>query len=66
MSDDRKREIDRNLEYFIRELPNLLPVYRGKFAILRHQQIVAYYDTVADAVRAGNQLYLDKMLASNR
>jgi hypothetical protein len=56
---NRRAEIDRNLEFFLRELPSLLPMFRGKFALLRHASIVGYYDTVQDAVSAANALYAD-------
>lgn len=56
---DRRVEIDRNLEFFLRELPSLLPAFRGKFALLRHAAIVGYYDTVQDAVSAANALFPD-------
>jgi hypothetical protein len=58
---DRRTEIDRNLSYFLRELPDLLKTYRGKFALLRHESIVNYYDTVQDAVNAANALYPDRV-----
>jgi hypothetical protein len=58
---DRRAEIDRNLEFFLRELPSLLPAYRGKFALLRHASMVGYYDTVQDAVSAANALYPDQI-----
>jgi hypothetical protein len=52
-------EIDNNLAFFLRELPNI-PVYqKGKVALLRHQAITGYYDTVPDAISAGSQLYPD-------
>ena len=57
--DDHQSEIDRNLDFFLRELPNLLPHHRGKFALLRNQKVVGFYDTVADAVSAAGALYPD-------
>lgn len=54
-----KKEIDDNLEYFLKELPNILPVQAGKFALLRHQEIVGYFDTAADALAAANNSYQD-------
>ena len=60
---DRQKEIDENLKYFLKELPQILPAYNGKYALLRHKQIVGYYDTVADAVSAGNQSYSDKLFS---
>src|ERR1700722_3234995 len=58
---DRRKEITDNLEVFLRELPNLLPMHRDKFALLRHKKIVGYYETVTDAVSAANTLYPDQI-----
>ena len=60
---DRRKEISGNLEFFLRELPNLLPLHRDKFALLRHQKIVGYYETVTDAVSAANTLYPDEIFS---
>jgi hypothetical protein len=60
---DRQKEIDQNLEFFLKELPQVIPEYNGKYALLRHQKIVAYYDTILDAVSAGNQSYPDKLFS---
>jgi len=60
---DRQVEIDRNLEFFLREMPNLPSGVTGKFALLRHQSIVDYYDTMLDALKVGNAKYDDKMFS---
>jgi len=60
---DRQKEIDQNLEFFLRELPKIIADHNGKYALLRHQKIIAYYDTVSDAVSAGNQLYSDRLFS---
>jgi len=59
----RKREIEKNLDYFLKEMSNIPAEYSGKIALLRHQNIEGYYDTVADAVRAGNKLYPDMLFS---
>jgi hypothetical protein len=60
---DRRQEIDDNLEFFLRELPRLLPTHHEKFALLRHKQIIDYYETVVDAVNAANRLYPDRIFS---
>src|ERR1700730_11180444 len=60
---DRQKEIDQNLDYFLKQLPQILADHSGKYALLRHQKIIAYYDTVSDAVSAGNQLYSDRLFS---
>ena len=63
MTDQRQQEIDQNLEFFLRELPTIPAENQGKFALIRQQQIVAFYDTAADAVRAGNTQFPDKLFS---
>jgi hypothetical protein len=60
---DRQNEIDQNLEFFLRELPQLLTNYRGKFVIIRDRKFEGFFDTVVDAVSAGNKLYPDKIFS---
>jgi hypothetical protein len=60
---DRQREIDDNLAYFLAEMPRIPSSHRGKFALLRHKNIAGYYDTVTDALGAGNSLYPDKLFS---
>jgi hypothetical protein len=55
LKDPRKQEIEQNLAFFLKELPTLLATHRGKFALLRHQQIINYFDTPQDAVTAAKQ-----------
>lgn len=63
MAGDRQIEIDGNLAFFLRELPELMPLHAGKYALLRHEEVTGCYDTVADAVAAGNSLYPDRMFS---
>ena len=60
---DRQKEIDQNLEAFLRELPILPAAVHGKYALLRNRSIVGYYDTVADALTAGNSQFPDKIFS---
>jgi hypothetical protein len=59
---NRKEEIDRNLAFFLKELPQLA-AHQAKFALIRHQKIVGFYDTPLDAVSAGNSLFDDKIFS---
>ena len=55
----RQEEVDRNLEYFLSELPKLSQSHLGEFALLRHRTITDFFSTSADAVKAGKSLYPD-------
>ena len=59
----KQEEVDRNFAFFQTELGNLLPKHRGKYALLRDQSIIDYYDTVLDAQTAAEQLYKDGLFS---
>lgn len=50
-------EVRRNYEAFVRKLPELLAARRGKFALMHDAEIVEFFDTAADAFRAGKKLH---------
>jgi hypothetical protein len=59
----KQEEVDRNFAFFQRELPQLLPQHRGKFALIRECKITGFYDTIEDANTAGTQLYSDGLFS---
>jgi hypothetical protein len=68
MSDDRnirskQEEIDKNLTFFLNELPKVPSAYMGKFALIRHQEVIGYYDTAADAIASANKIYSDEIFS---
>ena len=60
--DARAQEIDKNLQFFLKEMPKLAG-QQGKFALLKDRKIVGFYDTPADAVEAGDTLFQDKIFS---
>jgi len=62
----KQEEVDRNFEFFQRELPNLLREHAGKFALIRTCEITGFYDTAQDAYTAGSQLYADGLFSIQR
>ena len=56
-------EVDDNLEYFREKLPELLQSERGRFALIRHREIIGVFDTLIDAVTAGKKLYSDRIFS---
>jgi hypothetical protein len=60
---DRQSEIESNLRFFLAELPKLVLTHRGKFALLRHQTLIAFFDTPLDAVSAGNAQFPDRIFS---
>lgn len=65
MSDTMTKQetVDRNFDAFKKRLPELLEKQRGKYALLRHEEIVGFYETVSDAHTAGQQIYSDGLFS---
>jgi hypothetical protein len=59
----KQEEVDRNFEFFQRELPRLTPTYTGRFVLIRECKITGFYDTAQDANTAGTQLYSDGLFS---
>ncbi len=63
MSDSHQDQIRKNYEAFAKKLPTLSEEQRGKFALMRDQEIIAFFDTAADASIAGGKLYQDGLFS---
>ena len=59
----KQEEVDRNFEFFQRQLRQLLPDHAGKFALIRDCQIIDFFDTAQDANTAGARLYSDGLFS---
>lgn len=57
----RREEVDQNYLVFLGKLPSILPLYRDKYALMRHGEIVGYYSTMQDAYITGQTFYEDKL-----
>ncbi len=56
---ENQKQVDDNYAAFQKRLPDLLLDCRGKFALMRDQEIVEFFDTSIDAYKAGLLLYKD-------
>jgi hypothetical protein len=59
----RQQEVDRNFAFFHPKLPELLKTHRGKFALIRNQEIIGFYDTVMDAHTTGAKFFDDGLFS---
>ncbi len=59
----KQDEIDKNYKVFLKLLPSLMPVYSGKFALLKDQKIIKIFDTLPDAYETGKLLYNDGLFS---
>lgn len=53
MQSAREIEIDRNYDFFQRNLAFFLKDNRGKFALLKAKEVIDFFDKPGDAYRAG-------------
>ncbi len=56
-------EIDGNYEVFCALLPKLIQTDAGKWALLRHAEVEAIFDTPRDAQLAGEKLFHDRLFS---
>jgi hypothetical protein len=60
---DHQIEVDGNFESFREKLPELLQKERGRYALIRHREIVGIFDTLMDAVTAGKKIFDDRLFS---
>ena len=60
---ERAEEIRRNFEAFKKKLPELLESHAGKFALLRHGEIVQFFDSARDALIFGHEKFDDSLFS---
>ena len=61
--EQKEREIDDNLEFFLAEFPRLKQNHFGKFALLKDKELVAVFDTAEDAQTAGARFFEDGLFS---
>jgi hypothetical protein len=49
------KEVDRNYDYFQRHMTEFLPKEFGRYALLRNEQIVGFFDRADSAEERGEQ-----------
>lgn len=60
MFETQNEEVTRNYTAFVQKLPEIVASHRGKFALMRNAEIVEFFDTAADAFRAGQKIFRDQ------
>ena len=48
-------EVDRNYDFFQRHMAEYLPREYGRYALLRHCEIIAFFDDAAEAETRGEE-----------
>ena len=63
MNEQITSEIQANFAAFEEKLPDLVSTHKGKFALMRHREIIEFFDTARDAFLTGQQLYGDGLFS---
>lgn len=50
-------EIDKNFDYFLRNVGTFIASHRGKFALLHNAELVGFHDSIVDAERIGESKF---------
>jgi hypothetical protein len=56
-----QKEVDLNYEFFTKQLPKLLLEHLNKYVLLRHQEIINYFDSFEDAKKYAEKTYSDRL-----
>ena len=54
-------EVDQNFEAFKAKLPELAATHGGKFALLRHREVIQIFDTAGDAAKFAEAQFDDDL-----
>ena len=57
---EKEREVAANYDFFASRVNDLMAEHEGRFALLRHQEIVGYYPDFNAAVDAGEARFADQ------
>jgi hypothetical protein len=59
----KSSEIEQNYAAFQQLLPSLLETHPGQFAVLRHGEVVEFFDTLSDAAKFCGREYQDGLFS---
>lgn len=63
MDKDRRLEIDRNFDFFQRNLAAYLEQHSGEFALLKGARLIAFFEKPGEAYRAGLARFSDHLFS---
>ena len=63
MSEENRKEVDRNFEVMSQNLKKYMPLHANKYALMRHGEVIEFYNDWQDAYRTGNKFYEDGLFS---
>ena len=61
--DIKQQEIQKNFDFFMSVVSEYTEAHGGRYALLRHEKIIDFYDTVRDAYTTGERNYEDGLFS---
>ncbi len=62
----KEKEILSNYGVFQQLLPSVLISHKRQIALMRHGEVVGYYNSPSDAIKYGKQNFTDKLFSTHR
>lgn len=56
-------EVDQNYDFFQRNLSNFLNEQQGRFALLRHREVLGFYDEPGEAAAVASKKFSDDLFS---
>lgn len=63
MASAHRTELDRNYDFFQRNLAVLLSEHRGEYALLKACEVVDFFESPGEAYRAGLERFSDELFS---
>lgn len=60
---EKRVEFEQNFRAFTQVLPTLLPTYEGKYALMRHEKVIACFNTPGEALKSGRSQFSDGLFS---
>jgi hypothetical protein len=57
----KEEVVSKNFEAFQKELPRLLTTHSGKFALMRDEKVIEFFDSIGDAIKYARDNFPDDL-----
>lgn len=58
-----QQEVNKNYEVFKKLLPKIINTYENKYALMKNEKIIEYFETAGDAILTGNLIYKNRLFS---
>jgi hypothetical protein len=61
-----QEEVENNYKFFETQIPQIIDKHCGKYALIRKQAIIDYFDSFSDAIKYAQAVFKDRMYSIQR